>query len=115
MAKNKLYWKKEKKREDKKERKRKKEKKKKEKRKKKRKKREEKDRKEKKGRGSKHKSKSIKDSRDFMTAEVRSNQAEVKNQLIEMQSILEVLTMRVNEVEEQVSDIKDKLMAKEGS
>ena len=28
--------------------------------------------------------KSIKDSRDFMTAEFRSNQAEIKNQLIEM-------------------------------
>ena len=29
-----------------------------------------------------------------------------------MQSKLEVLTMRVNEVEEQVSDIEDKLMAR---
>ena len=42
--------------------------------------------------------KSIKDSRDFMTAEFRSNQAEIKNQLNEMQSKLEVLTTRVNEV-----------------
>ena len=32
--------------------------------------------------------KSIKDSRDFMTAEFRSNQAEIKNQLNEMQSKL---------------------------
>ena len=56
--------------------------------------------------------KSIKDSRDFMTAEFRSNQAEIKNQLNEMQSKLEVLMMRVNEVEERVSDIEDKLMAK---
>ena len=56
--------------------------------------------------------KSIKDSRDFMTAEFRSNQAEIKNQLNEMQSKLEVLTMRVNEVEERVSDIEDKLMAR---
>ena len=55
---------------------------------------------------------SIKDSRDFMTAEFRSNQAEIKNQLNEMQSKLEVLTMRVNEVEEQMSDIEDKLMAR---
>ena len=55
--------------------------------------------------------KSIKDSRDFMTAEFKSNQAESKNQLNEMQSKL-VLTTRVNEVEEQVSDIEDKLMAK---
>ena len=56
--------------------------------------------------------KSLKDSRDFMTAEFRSNQAEIKNQLNEMQSKLEVLTMRVNEVEERVSDIEDKLMAR---
>ena len=33
-------------------------------------------------------------------AEIRSNQAKIKNQLNEMQSKLEVLTMRVNEVEE---------------
>ena len=44
--------------------------------------------------------KSIKDSRDFMTAKFRSNQAKIKNQLNEMQSKLEVLTARVNEVEE---------------
>ena len=55
--------------------------------------------------------KSIKDSRDFMTAEFRSNQAQIKNELNEMQSKLEVLT-RVNEVEERVSDIEDKLMAR---
>ena len=56
--------------------------------------------------------KSIKDSRDFMTAEFRSNHAEIKNQLSDMQSKLEVLMMRVNKVEEQVSDIEDKLMAR---
>ena len=56
--------------------------------------------------------KSIKDSRDFMTAEFRYNQAEIKNQLNEMQSKLQVLTTRVKEVEERVSDIEDKLMAK---
>ena len=44
--------------------------------------------------------KSIKDSRDFMTAEFRSNPAKIKNQLNEMQSKLEVLTTRVNKVEE---------------
>ena len=47
-----------------------------------------------------------------MTAEFRSNQAEIKNQLNEMQSKLEVLMTRVNKVEEWVSDIEDKLMAK---
>ena len=56
--------------------------------------------------------KSIKDSRDLMTAEFRSNQAKIKNQLNEMQSKLEVLTTRVNEVEERMSDIEDKLMAR---
>ena len=47
-----------------------------------------------------------------MTAEFRSNQAEMKNQLNEIKSKLEVLTMRVNKVEEQGSDVEDKLMAK---
>ena len=56
--------------------------------------------------------KSIKNSRDFITAEFRSNQAEITNQLNEMQSKLEVLKTRVNEVEERVSDIEDKLMAR---
>ena len=56
--------------------------------------------------------KSIKDSRDFMSAEFRSNQAKIKNQLNEMQYKLEVLTTRVNKVEERVSDIEDKLMAR---
>ena len=44
--------------------------------------------------------KSIKGFRDFVTAEFRSNQAKIKNQLNEMQSKLEGLTTRVNEVEE---------------
>ena len=41
-----------------------------------------------------------------MIAEFRSNQAEIKNQLNEMQSKLGVLTTRGNEVEE--CDIEDK-------
>ena len=56
--------------------------------------------------------KSIKDSRDFITAEFRSNQAEIKNQLNAMQSKLEAQMTKVNEVEERVSDTEDKLMAK---
>ena len=36
-----------------------------------------------------------------MTAEFKSNPAKIKNQLNELQSKLEVLTTRVNEVEEQ--------------
>ena len=47
-----------------------------------------------------------------MTAEFRFNQAQIKNQLNEMQFKLEVLKTRVNEVEERMSDIEDKLMAR---
>ena len=54
--------------------------------------------------------KSIKDSRDFMTAEFRSTQAKIKIQLNEMQSKLDALTAGVNEREERVNDIEDKLM-----
>ena len=56
--------------------------------------------------------KSIKESRDFMTAEFRSNQAKINNKINEIQSKLEVPMMRVNEVEERVSNIEDKLMAR---
>lgn len=42
---------------------------------------------------------SMKDSRDLGTAELRSNRAEIKNKLNDMQSKLDVLTARVNEVE----------------
>ena len=55
---------------------------------------------------------SIKDSRDFVMAEFRSNQATIKNKLNEMQSKLEVLTARVNGVEDRVTDIEDKLMVR---
>ena len=41
--------------------------------------------------------------RDFITAELRYNQTEIKNRLNDMQSKLNVLTARVNEVEETVS------------
>ena len=47
-----------------------------------------------------------------MTANFRSTQAEIKIQLNEMQSKLEILMTRVDEVEERVSDIEDKLIAK---
>ena len=47
-----------------------------------------------------------------MTAEFISNQAKIKNQSNEMQSKLEVLTKRVNKVEERVSDKEHKLMAR---
>ena len=49
--------------------------------------------------------KSIKDSRDSLTAELRSNQAKIKNTLTEMQSKLDAVTARVRE-----TDIEEKLM-----
>ena len=39
---------------------------------------------------------------------MKSNQAEIKNTLTEMQSKLFALTVRVNEVEKRVSDVEDK-------
>ena len=48
-----------------------------------------------------------------MTAEFRSHQAEIKNELNEMQSKLEVLTTD-NDIEECVSDREDKLMGSLG-
>lgn len=42
-------------------------------------------------------------------AELRSNQAAIKNTLTEMQSKLDAVTARFNEVEGTVSDIEDKL------
>lgn len=56
--------------------------------------------------------KNSKDSRDFVTTELRSNQAKIKNRLNDIQSKLNVLTARVNEMEERVSDIEDKLMVR---
>ena len=58
--------------------------------------------------------KSIKDSRDFVTKALRSIQAKIKNRLNKIQSKLDVLTARFNEVEERVSDIEE-VDGKEGS
>ena len=44
--------------------------------------------------------KSVKDSRDFVTAKLRYNQGEIKNILTKMQPKVDALTARVNEVEE---------------
>ena len=56
--------------------------------------------------------KSIRDSRAFITAEFRSNQAKTKNQLNEIQSKPDVLMARVNVVEERVNDIEGKLIVR---
>ena len=56
--------------------------------------------------------KSVKDSRDFVTAKLRYNQGEIKNILTKMQPKVDALTARVNEEEERVNDIEDKLMVK---
>ena len=47
--------------------------------------------------------KSVKDARDFMTAEFRSNQAEIKNQLNKMQSKMEVLVTYSSQVHVELS------------
>ena len=54
--------------------------------------------------------KSIEHSRESLSAEMRCNQAEIKNALTKMQSKLDVLTARVNEAEERVSDMENILM-----
>lgn len=41
---------------------------------------------------------------------MRSNQAEIFLKTYEMQSKLDALTARVNEAEERISDLEDKLM-----
>lgn len=55
--------------------------------------------------------KSLNDTRDSHSAEMKSNQAQIPKALTEMQSTLHVdaLTARVNEAEDRVSDTKDKL------
>ena len=50
--------------------------------------------------------------RDLGHNKFRSNQAKIKNQLNETQSKLEILTTRVNEVEERANDIEDRLMVR---
>lgn len=57
--------------------------------------------------------KSIKDPRESLSAEIKSNQAKIKNALNEMQSKMDALTLRANDAEERVSDIEDKMVEKE--
>ena len=57
--------------------------------------------------------KSIKDTREVLSAEIKSNQAKIKNALTEMQCKLDALTARVNEAEERVSDREDKMMERQ--
>ena len=52
---------------------------------------------------------SIKDYRESLSAELRYNQAKIKNNLTEMQSKWDAWTARVNESEERINDIEDKL------
>ena len=57
--------------------------------------------------------KSIKDTREFLSAEtkeLKSNQTEIKNALTEMQFKMGTLTARVNEAEERIRDIEDKML-----
>ena len=61
--------------------------------------------------------KSINDTRDSQSAEMKSHQAQIRKALTEMQSTLDVdaLMARVNEAEDRVSDTKDKLMERKAA
>jgi len=56
--------------------------------------------------------KSISNNIETLRAEMTSNQAELKIAMNEMQFKLDTLTARVNEAEERISDLQDKLMEK---
>lgn len=61
--------------------------------------------------------KSINDTRDSQSAEMKSHQAQIQKALTEMQSTLDVdaPTARVKEAEDRVSDTKDKLMERKAA
>ena len=57
--------------------------------------------------------KSIKDTRESLSAEInklKSNQAEIKNAIAEMQFQMNAVTPRMDEAEQRISDIDDKVM-----
>ena len=56
--------------------------------------------------------KNINNNKESLRAEMRSNQAKLKNAVNEMQSKLDALTARVNEAEEQISELEDKMTEK---
>lgn len=54
--------------------------------------------------------KNINNNVESLRTEMGSNQAELKNVVNEMQSRQDTLTVRVNEAEEQISEIEDKMI-----
>jgi len=56
---------------------------------------------------------SIEDTRETLTTEIKdlkTSQAEIKNAITEMQNRLDVITTRMEEAEELIGDIEDKIM-----
>ena len=56
--------------------------------------------------------KNISDNIESLRAEMRCNQAKLKNAMNEMQSQLGALTARVNEAEERISELEDEMIEK---
>ena len=54
--------------------------------------------------------KSTGNNKESLRAEMKSNQAEFKKAMSEMQSKLDTLTARVHDTKEQISDLEDKLI-----
>ena len=59
--------------------------------------------------------KSIEDTRESLTTEIKvpkTSQAEIKNAITKIQNQLKVMNTRMEETEEQIWDIEDKIMGK---
>ena len=54
--------------------------------------------------------KSIEDTGESLSGEIKSNQVEIKKAINEMQQKMEALTARIKEAEEGISDIEDQTM-----
>ena len=58
--------------------------------------------------------KNINENIESLRVEMRANLAEIKNAMIRMQSKLDALMVRVNEAEEQISELEDGMIEKKG-
>ena len=54
--------------------------------------------------------KNIEDTRESLSVEIKASQDEIKNAKIELQFLMDATVARMNEAEQQISDIEDKLM-----
>ena len=53
--------------------------------------------------------KSVEDTRESFSGEIKSNRVKIKKAISEVQSKMEALTARINEAEERISDIEDQM------